>query len=333
MITLASVAVHLPPAVVQVADLPELSERTEQEQATALGLGIETVTVDDAASAPDLAVRAARDALANAGVDAADLDAVVYIESRVPQAFMASEAAHVQARLGAERALSFSVGGLGCVSITPALMAAGGLLASNPAMQHVLIAHGSKPPAPRRYRHPVTVNGEAGLGVVVSRDGPLRIVELTLETNGTYWDLFKVEFKDRPVDDWVEECADLPTYSFRLAIESRNRFRSMNESLLARQHLGMHDVDRFVMQNLSEGAFRFYEEAFAIRFAEACRTNVRRCGHLGPIDVLFNLSTAIESGEAREGERVLVMNASPSAAWSSMVVEIGAPRVPGAFEL
>lgn len=323
MIAIAAVGSHIPAASLRVAELPELSELDETARTTFLGLGIETISADDGLSAPDLAAVSAKEALAEAGIPPADVHALVLVESRVPEAFMASEATRVQDAIGAQRALAFSVGGLGCVSITPALLASRGLLAADPELGHVLVAHGSKPPAPRRYRHPVTISGDGGGAIVVARDGPIRVIDLDLETNGAYWDLYRVDYRDRPAAHWAEACSDIPTYSFRLALESRNRFAAMNERLLARNGLTARDVAHVVMQNLSEGAFRFYEEAFGLRIAAACRENLRRHGHLGPLDVILNLRTGIDSGEFTARDRVLVMNASPVAAWSSMLVEIG----------
>ncbi|WP_443045051.1 hypothetical protein [Streptomyces sp. Go40/10] len=117
---------------------------------------------------------AARRALEQAGLDARDLGALVMVESRVQETFLSSEVTLLQQRLGAENALTFSVGGLGCVSITPALLTARGLLAADPALDDVLVVHGSKPATALRYRHPVTVNGDGGQALLLSRSGGAR---------------------------------------------------------------------------------------------------------------------------------------------------------------
>jgi 3-oxoacyl-[acyl-carrier-protein] synthase III len=76
------------------------------------------------------------------------------------------------------------------------------------------------------------------------------------------------------------------------------------------------------MQNLSEGAFTFYEETLGIEFAPACRRNLRRFGHLGPIDVILNLHTELQSGSIENGDRILILNNAPVAAWSVMLFEV-----------
>lgn len=158
------------------------------------------------------------------------------------------------------------------------------------------------------------------MALTVSRDSTFRIVDMCIETNGAYWDLFKVDYRQSDAKGWEEVCRDRPTYTFSLAIESRNRFRRLNIDLLRRNGLDLSDIDHFVMQNISIGAFEFYEQCLEIHFARSCRTNLRRFGHLGSMDIIINLHTGLLSGEFSSGDRVLVMNNSPVAAWSSMLI-------------
>lgn len=321
MTGIASIGVCLRGTPARVTDLPEHAALDEPSRNVFESLGIDTVLVDDSSDAADLASAAAVSALEAASLSPGDVDALVTVQGRVPEFLMASEATKVQSELGADRATTLSVADLGCVSISSAFLVARALLDSDPSWDNVVVAHGSKPPSPRRFRYPVTVNGDGGVAVVMTRDATPRVLDVAIETNGEYWDLYRVDFKDKPHREWVEECKSLKTYSFKLAIESRNRFKALNDTVLARSGKTMSDVNHFMMQNLSAGAFRFYEEFFGIEFAKACKTNLARYGHLGSMDVPLNLHTAIESGEVRPGDLVLVMNNSPVAAWSTMLVE------------
>lgn len=316
---LRTIAHFLPDNEVQVADLP----LGEQERETCRQLGIERIRADDALSAVDLAVNAATQALAKAGLDAQDLDALIVVDSRAPQTLLSSEATRVQAVLGARRAVTFGIGGQGCVSLAPALRAARAFLADEETAEHVLVVHGSKPATPNRYRHPVTVNGDAGQAVVIGRTGPLRVLDLAQFSNGDYWDLFAVDFRDRPVAQWREECADQSRYSFTLAMETRNRLRELYRDLLARNGMTRDDVHCHLGQNLSEASLRFTAESLDVEMAKACADNLRRFGHLGPNDMLLNLTAAIDGGELGPGQRAVLLGASPVAAWSLLLVENG----------
>ncbi|MFJ9613766.1 3-oxoacyl-[acyl-carrier-protein] synthase III C-terminal domain-containing protein [Streptomyces noursei] len=314
---------HLPETRTRIKDLPELATLPPGERESLLGLGVQTVCVDDARDDTGLALAASRTALDEAGLGPDDVDALIVVEPRAPGRLVASETTRLQERLGVRRALTFGVGGLGCVSVAPALFAARGLLAADEDMRNVLVAHGSRPATPVRYRHPVTVNGDSGQALVLSRTGPVTVVDMVQESNGAYWDLFHVVYRDRPDDQWREECEDPAAYSFRLAVESRNRLRDLLGRLLERNGLGREDVAGFVGQNLSVGGFAFVEEALGIELLPACRENLRQYGHLGPNDILLNLYSAMARGEIADGDLVVLINVSPVAAWSLMVVRAG----------
>ncbi|MFF3174652.1 3-oxoacyl-ACP synthase [Streptomyces sp. NPDC057900] len=317
-VAIRSAAWYLPEHTLPIAGVRTLDET---ERATRDALGIDTVRADDRLSSVALAERAARRALEQAGLDAGDVGALVMVESRVQETFLSSEATQLQERLGAGNALTFTVGGLGCVSITPALLTARGLLAADPELDHVLVVHGSKPAAALRYRHPVTVNGDAGQALLLSRGGSIRIRDIAQLSNGRYWDLFHVDYRDRPTTQWREQCTEPSTYSFRLAMETRNRLSGMLDDLLRRNEVGREDIGGFVSQNLSAGGFTFLEDSLGIELLPACRQNLRRYGHLGPIDVFLNLRTALDRGEMAPGGLTVLINVSPVAAWSLLLVE------------
>ena len=320
---LAAVAVHQPDGTLPVAELPGLDRLGAAERETCARLGIDEVRADDSLSALDLAAGAAVRALTQAELTGSEIGALILIDSRAPEQLMSSHATRLQALLGADGALVFSVGGLGCVSLTPALLAARGLLAADRDLDHVLVAHGSKPPTPQRYRHPVTVSGDGGAAAVISRSGPVRILDIVQETNGEYWDLFHVDYRDRPTAQWREECRNQRTYSFKLAVETRNRLRAMHRRLLERNGLTTADISCYLSHNLSLGGFRFTEESLGIKISTTCFDNLRRYGHLGPNDVLVNLHTELERGILGDGQRAVLLSASPVAAWSLLLVEIG----------
>ncbi|MCP2167664.1 3-oxoacyl-ACP synthase [Goodfellowiella coeruleoviolacea] len=322
-IALRAASWYLPDDSLAVADLPELAGLRAVERETCLALGVDRVAVADDLSAVDLGVRAAQQALAQAGLRPDDVDVLILVQPRAPEALMASDATHTQALLGAHRALSFSVGDLGCASIAPALLTARGLLSADPDLRTVLVVHGSKPAPPHRYRHPVTVNGDSGQALVVSRQGPVRVLDILVETNGAYWDLFRVDYRDQPWQQWREKCTNVATYSFRLGGETRNRLRALYDRLLRRNGLRPDEITHHVSHNLSLGGFRFLEESLGVEIDEVCRTNLRRYGHLGPNDMLLNLYAALGPRPAGTTSRVVAFNASPAAAWSAMLVETG----------
>lgn len=325
MVAISMISTVLPAARVRVCELAEWDELTDSDREVIRHLGIEEVRDAGEEHAAGLAITAV------SGLRRASdgpLGAFILVGGRFPELLMASEATRIQRAAGIDGSVAFGVSELGCVSVSAAILAASGLLAGDQGLPGVVLAHASTPPGPRRFRKPVTVNGDGATAVQLSRDGALRIIDITIETNGDYWDLFHVDYIDQPYDEWREVCTDMRKYSFTLGVESSRRLARMNQQVLARQGLSIEDVDHFITQNLSVGSFAFYEQQFGISIAAACRQNLRAYGHLGATDIPLNLQAGMNSGEFRKGDLVLVMNSAPVAAWSNMLVEVTGPLPP-----
>ncbi len=321
-IWLSAIEVVLPDRTLLAQTLPEVAELSPAERQTLNGLGIDTVLDAAPADADELAAQALRQLFDRGAVRPHQVDALIMLEGRAPERLMVSSATRVQHDAGLSRATAFTVAGVGCVSSSAALTLARSLLLSEPSWSHIAIAYGSRPTTARRYRHPVTILGDGAFAALVSRDGQSRILDGVHHTDGRYWDLFQVEFRDVGSMDWRERCRDPQEYSFRLAVESQSRFAALNTELLERNRLKQGDLAHVVMQNLSTGAFQFYERALRMHFAACCLDNLQAYGHLGAMDIMLNLHAGMESGEFGAGDLVLVMNNSPVAAWSSVLIEI-----------
>ncbi|BCL17492.1 3-oxoacyl-ACP synthase [Micromonospora sagamiensis] len=314
------IATFLPERVCPVADLPELAAAGDAQRTAVLRLGVERVRdAGDLGEVP-LAAGAATAALAATGTDPAQVDVLLLVQGRAPEHLLSSEATRVQRLVGATNAVTLGVGELGCVSSSAALAVCSGLFAANPGWRTGLVTMGARVATAARYRPPMTVLGDGGLAALVTSypGGGFRLVDQILTSNGEYADLFRIRYRDRPASRWQEECTDPHTYSFRLALESRRRLADLNAELLARNGLRADQV-RYVMQNLSTGAFAFWQEALDVELLPVCVRNLREYGHLGSADVLLNLAGAAPA--LRAGEKVLVMNSSPVAAWSSALFE------------
>ncbi|AOW93307.1 3-oxoacyl-ACP synthase [Rhodococcus sp. WMMA185] len=319
-VTIESAALWFPDDEVKVSGLPELADLPIAQREHALSLGIDTVRTGEGYSEVDLAHAAAVEALRKSSVDATQVDALLLVQGRVPQYLLASEATRLQRKLGASRAFTTTVGDLGCVSISAAFALAAALLRGDPQCHNVLVVAAAKSPTRSRYRTPMTLLGDGAAAVVVTTSGTglYEILDQMVLSDGRYSDLFRIDYQDVRAADWVEECADEPTYSFRLAVESRKRFTEINAEILTRNGLERDAVGVFLMQNLSVGAFAFWGEALDVTIDPICRENLARFGHLGSVDIALNLERAA-SAQA-PGEHTLIMNSSPVAAWSTALL-------------
>jgi 3-oxoacyl-[acyl-carrier-protein] synthase-3 len=135
-----STGIYVPDIEIPNAVLRKRFEKSDSEfvDKTEANSGITTrwFAPDDWATS-DLAVRAGRDALDRAGVDAADVD-LILVGTDSPDYITPSTSVVVQHKLGAKRAGTFDVG-CACASFPTALSAANGMMATNPWMKNVLV--------------------------------------------------------------------------------------------------------------------------------------------------------------------------------------------------
>ena len=316
------VKTYTPGAPVSIHQLHEKEKLNENELAYFSTCGITTIYDSGPFTSYELARGACDKLLQETGTEAASRDLIIYIQSRTPEHFISSEATRLQHEIKATNALSFAISNLGCADSSMALKLAKDFLAANRKAGHVLICYGNKQVSPHRFRHPVTIVGDGGVAALITRTNDHVITDIQIETNGYYWDLFKLEYRNKSFDQYKEACSDIRKYGFELAIESKNRFSDINGAILNRHALSKQDISHFILQNISSRSYEYYEAAFDISISPLCAMNLATFGHLGAGDIFLNYQTGIESGIFAKGEKVLIMNNSPVAAWSSILMEV-----------
>ena len=144
-----------------------------------------------------------------------------------------------------------------------------------------------------------------------------------METDGSFHDLFRVDYKQTPWYEWREECDSPDRYRFELAMHSRLRLGSLVDEVLADAGVTKSQVTATVMQNVTASAYDFYRSLLDLPIHPVCRRNLAGFGHLGAMDVVLNLDRLLATGELETGDLVLVLNNSPVAAWAVTLWETG----------
>jgi 3-oxoacyl-[acyl-carrier-protein] synthase-3 len=318
-IGIKSIGLYLPSQLVDLRELDDYQQLSEEERGVfdMVLEGMSTVAVEGELNAVGMLTRAGKEALDKAGLEGKDLSAIVLAGSRAPEYLMSSEATHLQYELGMPNGFAMTVSELGCANISVA-MKIGAQLARESG-GNVLVACASAPCGGRRYRRAVTVVGDAATAIILGQSDSDVLLGAEVQTDGKYWDLFKVAYQNSA--QWVHEEAQTDArYKFELAMKTRNIYRELNERLLGKCSLEL--ADSYMMQNLAVSAFQYNEEALQIKFAASCRENCARYGHLGGVDVILNYASAKESGEIKQGDTVLVQNNSPVACWTSVLLRV-----------
>jgi len=134
----------------------------------------------------DLAVEAAKDALADAGLGPEDLDLII-LGTDSPDYITPATSVVVQHKLGATKAGTFDVG-CACASFPTGLNIAAGLLATNPHMKYVLVIGAYMMHKLADWQHDVMAffyGDGAGAAVLTAADKP-GFVTSTFFADGSY---------------------------------------------------------------------------------------------------------------------------------------------------
>ncbi|MFT7032009.1 MAG: 3-oxoacyl-[acyl-carrier-protein] synthase-3 [Cyclobacteriaceae bacterium] len=321
MVGIKAISTFFSDSYLDVGEIQGRDVLSKEEREYFDGLGIDKICLAEGYSSYDIAKEACTQLLLENQIDSKSIDLIIYIQERLPEYFISSSAARLQFDLNAVNAVSFSIGDLGCTDMTMAIKLAKDQLVLNPAMKNVLICYGHKQYAASRFRYPVTINGDGGIAILVGRTNDNCIVDLEIKMNGKFWDLFQVDYFDKSFEDYVESCTNHRSYGFELPIITKMNLVDINVAVLKRNNLTFEDVDHFFLQNLSKRAYNYTESSLDIKLSDSCEENLRQYGHLGPLDVILNYKTAIESGKIKKGEKALIMNNSPVAAWSSILIQ------------
>lgn len=314
-------AIHtvLPDTLVDVGALPEVELLGHDEAKFVEECGIATVGVLEGTDNGALASEACAGLLDGLAVDP---DMLIMVGPRSPDVLLGSDVARVQAETKLASAFAFTVDGLGCTGSSAAWALARDLLLADSGRCSVLITHASMPTGADRVRYPVTVIGDGACAVTLVRGGRPVLKAHRMESDGTFHDLFKVEYKRAPWYEWREECASPDRYLFELAMHSRLRIGRMVDEVLAETGLDKGEIAAVLMQNVTASAYSFYATLLGLSIHPVCASNLAAYGHLGAMDVVLNLQTLIDSGEVSEGDHVLVLNNSPVAAWAVTLWEV-----------
>lgn len=314
-------AIHciLPDGRAKVADLPEFTSLGHEEVEFARRSGVDTVAVFDDESTTDLAARACRELLA---AHPGEPDVLLLVSPRSPEVLLGSDSGSVAHQSSATSAFSFIVDGLGCTGSSAAWGLARDLLVADPSRDRVLIAHASRPTGVDRIRYPVTVIGDGAYAMTMVRGGRPVLRAHRMETDGSFHDLFRVDYKQAPWYEWREECQSADRYRFDLAMHSQKRLGRLVEEVLADAGVTKDQVGATLMQNVTSSAYDFHATLLGLPIHPVCKQHLTGLGHLGAMDVVLNLDRLLAIGELARGDLVLVLNNSPVAAWTVTLWEV-----------
>jgi 3-oxoacyl-[acyl-carrier-protein] synthase III len=288
-----------------------------------------SVCVDDKRAAPELAVLAAADALATAGMTPDRIETVFYGHGhRLPLDFW-NPAGYLARELNATGCALMAINGgcaagLGSVQVACAYLAAG-------FTRTALVTAADCWPAGQldRYRanSGIVFADGAAAAVLTRTPGPLRI--LSAYSTGDP----QLEGLHRGDDEWYTEPPD--------ANRRARAFRAVMPPVGTKRHLvtGLRAAVSRVLADAAAGSVADLAlvllpgvgtELFTTNYLgplgiDAGRTNLafsRTTGHFGAADQLAALAAAVSSGDLTSGDLILLVGEGTGFSWSTAVIQV-----------
>lgn len=324
--------IYLPTHRQSAADIAAASGVPEAVVRDKLGLHGKTVPGPDDHS-NEMGIRAARMALAQAGMQAKDVDVLISITEEHKEYPVWTAGIHAAHVLGADRAYAYDVGQK-CGSAVLALKLARDTLIADASLNTVLIAGGYRNGDLVDYRDPATRflnNLAAGGGAaVVCREGPgYEILGASFRTDGSFSHdvIVPVGGTREPLhtgnlDQFRFQIPDQPGMKARLEEKSLRNFTTVIEEACARSGITPTDVAYVAMLHMKRSA---HDEILKRLQIPADRSiYLSDYGHIGQVDPLLSLKLARDEGRLRSGDIAVLCAAGIGYVWNALCVRLQA---------
>lgn len=327
MAVIAGLGIYLPSRHHSAADIAAASGVPEEVVRGKMGLTRKTVPgPDDHTNA--MGVRAAREALADAGLDAAGIDVVISMTEEHKEFPVWTAGIKTAHELGATKAYAFDLGQK-CGTAVLGLKLADDMIRAD-GVQTLLIAGGYRNGDLVSYRDPnvrFLYNLAAGGGAaVVRRGGPgFEILGSAFRTDGSFSEdvIVPVGGTRAPLNghNSAEFRLQVPNpagLKQRLEQKSLDNFVEVVADACARSGVKPARVAYAAVLHMKRSA----HETVLGRLGIAAERSIylQNYGHIGQVDPLLSLKLARDQGRLKDGDVCVLMAAGVGYVWNAMCV-------------
>ena len=277
-------------------------------------LGLSRVRVCGSQQPYDLALTAAKTAIAEAGISARNIDLIVDYSTFPGEDQKSISFAHqLSVDLGAETSMPLSFRAGGCGALHLAIKTALGWMSMDERIQTALLVTGDTAPMHNRSLLPITVQGDAASAVVLRREsaqGP-RILGVEAMTLGHLHNAIALT----QVDGKIQLTADALMIEHKvMPIFYLHLFRLANK-VLSDAGLRLSDVDHFIYSNLSRRDREGFRRMVGLPEGGLPLTRMAEFGHTFASDLVINYAEMRREGLILPGQLLLFASAGIGFTW------------------
>lgn len=310
---------HTPSRVVTNTDLVRTLDTTDEWIRSRTGIE-ERRWLEDGRTTSDMCIAAARQALSDSGLTAADLDAVVVATFTFDQP-LPSTALIVKETLGADHAFPLDLNQVACAGGAYGMLVAAHLL-QNDHMRHVLVIGAEclsrvTDPLDRTTR---VFFGDAAGAVVMGRTVP-GFGLLSWDLDASLSHAVEITGGGASVPTTPETVARGGQYlrmdGRRVWLEATDRLPKSIHTTLERAGLGPHDIQHYVLHQANLNIVHEVMDQLGVERSKAGIT-VNRHGNTGAATVFTVLHQIREEGKIDSGDLVLISGIGAGFVWGTL---------------
>jgi 3-oxoacyl-[acyl-carrier-protein] synthase III len=308
-VKISALGTYVPPRLLTNADLEKMVDTTDQWIMERVGIR-ERHIVDKGVAASDLAVEAAKRALAERGIEASDLDAII-VGTVTPDMFFPSTACLVQEKLGAKNVWGFDLSAA-CSAFVYALQAGAQFVASG-SHKKVLVIGADVMSSIIDYTDRATcvIFGD-GAGAVLlepSEDDSLGLIDFVHEVDGSGGcSLFMPgggslnPSSHETVDKKMHYVHQDGAAVFKFAVR---KMAGLCEEILRRNNIDGSKIDAFIPHQANKRIIMATAERLNMR-SEAVIINIEQYGNTTAGTIPLAMESARQQGKLKKGSLVLL---------------------------
>ena len=318
---ITGIGAHVPERVLTNADLARIVDTSDEWITERTGIK-ERRIAEPGEAASDLALPAAQQALAAAGLDAADLELVI-VATVTPDMFFPSTGSLLASALGAEDAAAYDLSA-GCTGFMYALAQAYGALAGGLASNALVIGSETLSKIMNwRDRTTCVLFGDGAGAVLLERvhDGGFVGFELGSDGEGGKQLSIPAGGSRSPA---TAQTVEQELHFLRMNGPEVYRFAtrvlvSSAEKLLEECRLSVDDVDLYIPHQANKRIIDHAARNLGIP-AEKIFVNLERYGNTSSASIPLCLAEARDEGRLRPGTRVLMTGMGAGLTWGSAYI-------------
>jgi 3-oxoacyl-[acyl-carrier-protein] synthase-3 len=323
-VRIASAAYAVPPDIETVKAILEREHTRVEATLAALsplakrkaieGLGLTRVRVCGAKQPYDLALEAARKAIAEAGMTPREIDLILDFSTFPGESSRDFSFAHkLSVDLGTESSMNLSFRAGGCGALHIAIKTALGWMSMDKNIGSALLVTGDMAPEGNRSLLPVTVQGDAASAVVLRRDsgeGPLLLGAEAMTLGHLYQAIALTQSGGKvriQADALMIEHKVMPIYYLNLL--------RLTNKVLEANSLRLEDVDHFIYSNISHRDRDGFRRMVGLAEGALPPTPMSEYGHTFASDLVINYADMRRDGLIRPGQLLLFASAGVGFTW------------------